>query len=91
MKAARWMTVIIKWFRMREADTQIELEHRWKPGTVGSLAQKIRRVIAGERQDGLPRTGKCRGRPKKIPTNPSATFGEDRRAAHLRGRVTRDN
>ena len=64
--AARWTTIIVRYFRMGEPDVKIEMDNRWKPGTVGSIVQKIRRVIAGQRQDGLPRTGKPRGRPKKI-------------------------
>jgi hypothetical protein len=66
MQAARWLTVIYRWFRMGQPDAKIEMDSRWKPGTVGSIVQKIRRIIAGQRQDGLPRTGKPRGRPKKI-------------------------
>ena len=66
MLAARWTTVIVRWFRLKEADTKIEMQLGWEPGAVGSIVQKIRRVIAGQRQDGLPRTGKPRGRPKKI-------------------------
>lgn len=50
---------------MREIDRDIEEEHLWKPGTVNQIVQKIRRQIRGERQDGLPRTGNPRGRPKR--------------------------
>jgi hypothetical protein len=64
--ATRWGLVIVQYFSLGQTDIAIELEHNWKPGTVGSIVQKIRRVIAGQRQDGLPRTGKPRGRPKKI-------------------------
>ena len=64
-RAAVWATVIHRWFVMGETDARIEMEHTWKPGTVGHIVQKIRRLCNGQRQDGLPRTGKPRGRPKK--------------------------
>jgi hypothetical protein len=60
-----WAVVIVEWFLMRETDRDIEREHRWKLGTVNHIVQKIRRQIRGERQDGLPRTGNPRGRPKR--------------------------
>jgi hypothetical protein len=66
IKAIQWHAVIAEWFSRKLPDAEIETKYRWKPGTCGSIVQKIRRVIAGERQDGLPRTGKPRGRPKKI-------------------------
>jgi hypothetical protein len=64
--ATRWGLVIVGYFVMGESDIMIESEYNWKPGSVGSIVQKIRRVIAGQRQDGLPRTGNRRGRPKKV-------------------------
>ena len=70
MLAARWTVVIYRWFRGGQTDARIEMEYRWKLGTVGSIVQKIRRVMAGERQDGAARTGKHRGRPKKLPIIP---------------------
>jgi hypothetical protein len=64
-KAFAWASVIVEWFLMREIDRDIEEEHLWKPGTVNQIVQKIRRQLRGERQDGLPRTGNPRGRPKR--------------------------
>jgi hypothetical protein len=66
MRAARWAVVIYRWFRLRHTDIKIELDHHWKPGTVGSIVQKIRRRINGKRQDGIPRTGRPRGRPRQL-------------------------
>ena len=60
-----WAVVIMEWFRMHKTDLEIETDHRWKQGTVNQIVQKIRRQIRGERQDGLPRTGNPRGRPKR--------------------------
>jgi hypothetical protein len=54
---------------MHDTDRQIEMRHQWKTGTVNHIVQKIRRQLRGERQDGLPRTGNPRGRPKKIDTS----------------------
>jgi hypothetical protein len=65
MKAMVWVVVIVEWFLLRGIDTDIEEDHRWKPGTVNHIIQKIRRQLRGERQDGMPRTGNPRGRPKR--------------------------
>ena len=65
MKMMGWAAVIVEWFLMHETDRDIEREHNWKLGTVNQIVQKIRRQIRGERQDGLPRTGNPRGRPKR--------------------------
>ena len=65
MKMMDWAVVIVEWFRMHKTDREIEMVHHWKPGTVNHIIQKIRRQIRGERQDGLPRTGNPRGRPKR--------------------------
>ena len=65
MKMTVWAVVIMEWFRMHNTDREIEMVHHWKPGTVNQIVQKIRRQIRGERQDGLPRTGNPRGRPKR--------------------------
>jgi|HubBroStandDraft_6_1064221.scaffolds.fasta_scaffold855856_1 hypothetical protein len=62
--AARWTIVIFRYFRMGEPDTHIDLDNGWKIGTCAGIVQKIRRRIAGQREDGLPRTGQKRGRPK---------------------------
>jgi hypothetical protein len=68
MKAMVWVVVIVEWFLLRGTDNDIEEDHRWRPGTVNHIVQKIRRQLRGERQDGLPRTGNPRGRPKqKLP------------------------
>jgi hypothetical protein len=64
-KAFAWASVISEWFLMRETPSDIEEDHCWKPGTVNQIVQKIRRQLNGERQDGLPRTGNPRGRPKR--------------------------
>jgi hypothetical protein len=65
-RAEIWVTVISRYFLAGQTDTTIEMQCDWKKGTVGQIAQKIRRLTAGQRQDGLPRTGRPRGRPKKI-------------------------
>ena len=70
VQASIWATVIVRWLRMGHTDTRIEMEHHWKKGTVGSIVQKMRRVMRGERQDGVTRTGKPRGRPKKPRLDP---------------------
>ena len=68
MKAMVWVVVIVERFLLRGTDNDIEEDHRWRPGTVNHIVQKIRRQLRGERQDGLPRTGNPRGRPKqKLP------------------------
>jgi len=76
MKAMVWVVVIMEWFLLRETDSQIEVSHRWKPGTVNHIVQKIRRQLQGERQDGLPRTGNPRGRPKRKSGTASSTVGD---------------
>jgi hypothetical protein len=65
MKAMVWVVVIVEWFLLRGTDSDIEEDHQWKPGTVNHIIQKIRRQLRGERQDGMPRTGNPRGRPKR--------------------------
>jgi len=64
-KAFAWASVIVEWFLMHDPDCVVEMRHQWKAGTVNHIVQKIRRQIRGERQDGLPRTGNPRGRPKR--------------------------
>lgn len=64
MTAAKWATVIQLWFVNRKSDGEIESAKGWKSGEVGSIVKKIRRVLAGDRQDGVKRTGRPRGRPK---------------------------
>lgn len=64
-KAFIWASVIVEWFLLRETDSDIEEGHLWKPGTVNQIVQKIRRQLRGDRQDGFPRTGNPRGRPKR--------------------------
>jgi hypothetical protein len=63
--AAKFAVVIVHWFRNKCTDTTVEFEFRWKPGTCGSIVQRIRWIIDGKRQDGTARTGNPRGRPKK--------------------------
>jgi hypothetical protein len=67
-----WGNVIRLFYRLNWADGDIENQFEWSEGTVGSICQKIRRAIAGQRLDGLPRTGKPRGRPKTAPKSLSA-------------------
>jgi hypothetical protein len=64
-KMMDWSVVIMEWFRMHKTDRDIEEDHCWRHGKVNQIVQKIRRQIRGERQDGLPRTGNPRGRPKE--------------------------
>jgi hypothetical protein len=75
-KAFAWASVIVEWFLMHETDRDIEGNHLWKAGTVNQIVQKIRRQLRGERQDGLPRTGNPRGRPKRKIDTSRATVGD---------------
>jgi hypothetical protein len=75
MKMMVWVVVIVEWFLLRETDSCIENVHDWKPGTVNHIIQKIRRQLQGERQDGLPRTGNPRGRPKREIASRTAGVG----------------
>jgi hypothetical protein len=63
---AAWLLVIVEFYRMGEPAPKLEEAHHWAPGTVGHIAQKIRRAAAGERLDGRKRTGKPRGRPRSL-------------------------
>jgi hypothetical protein len=69
-----WRNVIQFFYRLNWADGDIENQFNWSEGTVGSICQKIRRAIAGQRLDGLPRTGKPRGRPKTAPKSLSGNM-----------------
>jgi hypothetical protein len=75
VKMMVWVVVIVEWFLLRETDSTIERVHRWKLGTVNQIVQKIRRQLQGERQDGLPRTGNPRGRPKRKSDTATSTVG----------------
>jgi hypothetical protein len=75
MKMMVWVVVIVEWFLLRETDSTIERVHCWKLGTVNQIVQKIRRQLQGERQDGLPRTGNPRGRPKQKSDTATSTVG----------------
>ena len=75
-KAFAWASVIVEWFLMHDTDRAIEMRHQWKPGTVNHIVQKIRRQLRGDRQDGLPRTGNPRGRPKRKIDTCYATVGD---------------
>jgi hypothetical protein len=66
-KAIVWCAVIYRWFLMGHSNSQVDTSHHWKSGTTDHIVQKIRRQLCGERQDGLPRTGNPRGRPKRKP------------------------
>jgi hypothetical protein len=72
-RAAKWQAVIWLYFRKgepageRDRQTGIDLEKRWKPGTAALIVLKIRRTLRGHHQaNGKLRTGRKRGRPKKI-------------------------
>ena len=62
--AARWAVVIQRYIRMEQSDISIDQDSGWKLGTCASIAQKIRRRLSGQREDGVQRTGRKRGRPK---------------------------
>ena len=64
--AKKWLIVIRMWFLAHWNDTMIEENYEWKSGECGWIVQKIRRALRGDRLDGRQRTGKSRGRPKKI-------------------------
>jgi hypothetical protein len=66
MMAAKWLIVIRLWFLAHWNDTKIEQQYEWKPGECGSIVQKIRRALRGDRLDGRRRTGRLRGRPKMV-------------------------
>jgi hypothetical protein len=66
--ASRWFLCVTESYGEHKTSGQIERSYRWTHGTVGSVLQQIRRYHAGVRQDGKPRTGRPRGRPKKIVT-----------------------
>ncbi len=66
MMAAKWLIVIQKWFLAYWNDSKIEQQYGWKPGECGSIVQKIRRAVRGDRLDGRQRTGRPRGRPKIV-------------------------
>jgi hypothetical protein len=76
MKMMVWVVVIVEWFLLRGTDSCIEKVHHWKHGTVNQIVQKIRRQLQGERQDGLPRTGNPRGRPKRKSDTASSMVGD---------------
>jgi len=72
-RAVMWRAVIWLYFRMgepageRDRRTGIDLEKNWKPGTAASIVLKIRRTLQGRNHaNGKLRTGRKRGRPKKI-------------------------
>jgi hypothetical protein len=72
-RAAKWWAVIWLYFRkgepagQRDRQTGVDLEKNWKPGTAASIVLKIRRTLQGRNHaNGKLRTGRKRGRPKKI-------------------------
>jgi len=67
--ASNWRIVIDRYFVKGQSDHKIETEERWRPGTVGSIVQKIRRAIVKKRSDGKPWSTRKPGRPKKIADN----------------------
>jgi hypothetical protein len=67
--ARRWKIVINRYFVKGQSDHKIETEHRWEPGTVGSIVQKIRRALDKKRSDGKPWSFRKPGRPKKTADN----------------------
>jgi hypothetical protein len=66
MMAAKWFIVIRYWFVAHWNDSKIEQLYEWKSGECGSIVQKIRRALRGDRLDGRRRTGRSRGRPKMV-------------------------
>ncbi len=67
--AKTWKIVISRYFVKSQSDHEIESEYEWKPGTVGSIVQKIRRALDKKRSDGKPRSFRKPGRPKKTADN----------------------
>jgi hypothetical protein len=73
-QAARWATVITRYFVCAETSTSIEFElrHGDRCKCVTRTIQRIRLASAngpsntGRRQDGKPRTGRPKGRPRKL-------------------------
>lgn len=63
--AGKWAIVIQMWFLAHWNDSKIEQQYKWKLGECGSIVQKIRRALRGDRLDGRRRTGRPRGRPKQ--------------------------
>jgi hypothetical protein len=58
---ATWLIVIVEFYRENKPASNLETRHRWSPGTVCYIAQRIRRAAAGLRLDGKVRTGRPRG------------------------------
>ena len=67
--AGKWKVVISRYFVKGQSDHKIETDEGWRPGTVGSIAQKIRRALVQRRSDGKPWSSRKPGRPKKIADN----------------------
>ncbi|SRR6266699_3396628 len=67
--ATAWKIVISRYFIKGQSDHKIETEYRWKPGTVGSIVQKIRRALDKRRSDGKLWSSRKPGRPKKTADN----------------------
>ena len=67
--ARTWKIVISRYFIKSQSDRKIENEHEWKPGTVGSIVQKIRRALDKRRADGKSWSSRKPGRPKKTTDN----------------------
>lgn len=65
-RAALWMKIINEYFRMGLTANRIAFELKRKPKYIENVVRRIRRAAAGVRTDGKPRTGKPRGRPKKL-------------------------
>lgn len=72
----KWYAVIQYWFLAHEDALSLEQFYAWPRGTVKTVARNIRRAIAGDRQDGKQRTGRARGRPKKIPASSTVLVPE---------------
>jgi|SRR6267154_5535915 len=64
-----WKIVISRYFVRGQSDHKIETENGWKPGTVGSIVQKIRRAVDKKRADGKSWSSRKPGRPKKTADN----------------------
>jgi hypothetical protein len=70
--AARWAFVIETYFRAQNMSRRsIAVQLEVSAATVASIIQHIRRAAEGLRQDGVPRTGRPKGRPRKSPVAPA--------------------
>jgi hypothetical protein len=62
----RWWTITWELWGEHKTATHIERDHGYSRGTVGFTVQQIKRALRGTRLDGKQRTGRPRGRPRKV-------------------------